>query len=216
MALAYNNIKEAFTVLILTSNGLSSEKLLNETKKYILSGMKKAAMITTASAGYKEKDWHVPKLTTELTSLGLSVDYFDFDVQKAELLESYDVIEIIGGNPFYLLKKMKESNCAPLFKKFKNKKVIIGISAGSIVLQNDIGLIAGYSPELNSKVGLTDFTGLCLTDIFILPHYHKFKTRFDNFEQRAQEYERKNNCKILRIDDGQGIFVCDAQTYMVV
>ena len=203
-------------MLVLTSNGLSSEKLLSEIKKYIPSGMKKAAMITTASVGYKEKDWHVPKLTNELTSLGLSVDYFDFDVQNTELLELYDVIEIIGGNPFYLLKKMRESNCAPLFKKFKDKKVIIGISAGSIVLQNDIGLIAGYSPELNSKVGLKDFTGLCLTDIYILPHYHKFKARFDNFEQRAQEYERKNDCKVLRIDDGQGVFIRGARTYTVV
>lgn len=52
-------------MIILTSNGLSSDKLLNETRKYTNSNAK-AAIITTASVGYKEKDWHIPRLTEEL------------------------------------------------------------------------------------------------------------------------------------------------------
>lgn len=56
-------------MLILTSNGLSSPALLDETRKYISVSMKKAVLITTASVGYKEKDWHIPRLKNELESL---------------------------------------------------------------------------------------------------------------------------------------------------
>ena len=61
-------------MLILTSRGLDSQNLIKETKKYIQSNMKKAAIITTASVGYKENDWHIPRIKSELQSLGLSVE----------------------------------------------------------------------------------------------------------------------------------------------
>ena len=48
-------------MLILTSNGLSSEKLLKGASNYIKSG--KAALVVTADNEYKEKDYHVERLT---------------------------------------------------------------------------------------------------------------------------------------------------------
>lgn len=192
-------------MLLLTSNGLSSRPLLEETGKWLSSRAKKAAMITTASVGYKGRDWHVPKLTAELRSLGLSVDDFDLDVQSAELLKRYDLIEIIGGNPFYLLRSMKLTGCGDLFREFADSKLIIGISAGSIVLQKNIRLVAGLSPEMNKDVNLTDLSGLNLTDAEILPHYHRMLLKIPNLEERTAEYERVNRCKVIRLDDGQAV-----------
>lgn len=102
-------------MLILTSNGLSSEKLILETQKYTI-GKKTAAIITTASIGYKESDWHIPRVKNELESLGLQVDFVDLEFEDPERLESYDVIEINGGNPFYLLKHIKKWGKDNLFK----------------------------------------------------------------------------------------------------
>jgi dipeptidase E len=201
--------------VVLTSNGLSSQPLFKEIKKYITADMKTAAMITTASVGYKEKDRHVPKLTEELESLNLSVDYFDLDTQQVELLRQYDVIELIGGNPFYLLKRMKSKNCLSVFHELIERKIVIGISAGSLVLQKSLTLIAQYSPELNEEVKLTDFSGLNLTDVEILPHYKRFKNQIPDFEKFAKKYEEKNNCNLIRIDDGQGVFISEGMVHII-
>ena len=202
-------------MLILTSNGLSSQSLLREIKKYIVPAMKTAVIVTTASVGYKEKDHHIPKLAEELESFNLIVNFFDFDVQPIELLRSYDIIELIGGNPFYLLERMRSAKCASIFKELIEQKIVIGISAGSLVLQKSISLIAQFSPELNEGVNLTDFTGLNLTEVEILPHYHRLIKQIPNFEELSKEYENRNNCKLVRIDDGQGIFVNKTNVYII-
>ena len=193
-------------MLILTSNGLSSDNIIKKMKEYCGS-LSKAVIVTTASAEYKENDWHIPRLTEELKSVGLRVDYFDFDYEKPELLLNYDVIEINGGNPFYLLNSMKKANCEDIMEKLIQEKIVVGVSAGSIVLQKNINLIAQYSPELNCDVNLTDLSGFGFSPIELLPHYNRFITKFERFEERAEEYEITNNCKVIRIDDGQAVVV---------
>jgi dipeptidase E len=193
-------------MIILTSNGLSSDSLIEKMQEYC-KALSNAVIITTASVGYKEKDWHIPRLTNELKLLGLVVDYFDFDYQNPELLLSYDVIELNGGNPFYLLRSIKNSSCKSILKKLVNDKIVIGISAGSIVMQNSIELIARYSPEMNKEVNLLDLTGLGLSNIEVLPHYDRFINRFERFEQQTREYEIANKCEVIRINDGQGVIV---------
>jgi dipeptidase E len=201
-------------MIILTSNGLSSDKLLNEVKKVVPLNAR-AAIVTTASVGYKEKDWHIPRLTNELEQIGLSVTCFDIEHEEPQLLLHYDVVELIGGNPFYLLNQMHIQGAEAIFSEIAKHKVLIGISGGSAVLQKTIGLIAQYSPEMNEAVQLTDLTGLSLTDIEILPHYERFKSRFDRFEERAKEYERANNCSVIRLNDGEGIFISEAGSYKI-
>ena len=180
--------------------------MMNRIKPLFI-GLSKAVIVTTASVGYKENDWHIPRLKDELNSLGLTVNYFDFDLDIPSKLLQYDVVEIMGGNPFYLLKSMKKSNCKKILSELSNSKILIGISAGSVVLQKNIDLIAQYSPEMNQEVSLSDFTGFHLTDIEILPHYSRFISRFERFEERTVEYEEREKHKIVRLNDGQGILI---------
>ena len=193
-------------MVVLTSNGLTSNKLIKEIKPY-MKNLQKAVIITTASFPYKENDKHIPLITKELKNLGLSVDYFDFDTDEPELLLQYDVIEINGGNPFYLLAAIKKANAETLIKRISKEKLLIGISAGSIIMQKDMNLIAEFTPEMNDTVNLPDFSALGIVDVQIIPHYHRFIHRFDRFEQRIKKYELDNNCSVLRMDDGDGLFV---------
>jgi len=193
-------------MLFLTSNGLSSNRLIERLKEEC-KALSNAVIITTASVGYKEKDRHIPRLTEELNLLGLTVDYFDFDVQVPELLLKYDVIVINGGNPFYLLNSMRNSNCQQVLEKLVLNKIVIGISAGSIVMQKNINLIAQYSPEMNDGIDLIDLKGFAFTDVEILPHYSRFLEKFERFEERAKAHEIKNNCQVIRINDGEGVLV---------
>lgn len=81
-------------MLILTSNGLSSDRLRNEAKPFIEG--RRAALVVTADNEYKEKDRHVGRLTAELQMLGAEVDIFDFDNREPADLSQYGVVEMIG------------------------------------------------------------------------------------------------------------------------
>lgn len=195
-------------MLILSSNGLTSPPLLEAVRVQVNPRMRRAALVTTASLGYKEKDKHVPARLGELTSLGLAVECFDFDMRPAAALADYDAAVFLGGNPFYLLKRLRACAAKNVLEEFlAADKLLIGCSAGSLVMQPSLALIAQYSPELNEPVGLTDTAGLALTNTEILPHYHRFLTHFAQFEERALAYEQESGVHLLRIDDGQAVFL---------
>ena len=78
-----------------------------------------------ASVGYKEKDWNVPRHTGAMIKLGLKVELFDIDEQNPLLLEQYDVIFVMGGNPFYLLSQMRAVGCKELFAEYIKSKIVI-------------------------------------------------------------------------------------------
>lgn len=193
-------------MLLLTSNGLSSPALVQAMETQA-AGLKRAVIVTTASMEHKEKDKNVPRLRAELEQLGLTVELFDFDEQDARQLFAYDVIELLGGNPFYLLKALKRTGGGEVLQTLAREKLVIGVSAGSLACQKNIELIAQYSPELNEAVGLADLTGLGLVEFEILPHYHRFLGLFDRFEEQAQAHEAATGCWLYRLDDGQAILV---------
>ena len=199
-------------MLILTSNGLSSEKLLKGASNYIKSG--KAALVVTADNEYKEKNYHVERLTKELQSLGLSVECFDFDRQSPDELQKYDVIELIGGNPYYLLQSIRENQFLDILSFFAENRCVIGCSAGALVLTPSLDLIDLYSPEMNF-LGLKDLTAFHFTDIQILLHYKKFLKRYERFEEKCVEFETENNCTVIRLNDGESVIIEHKNVQMI-
>lgn len=69
-----------------------------------------------------------------------------------------------------------------------------------------------YSPEMNF-LRLTDLRGLSLTQFQVLPHYNKFLSKFDKFEERCCAYEKEHSVNVIRINDGDGIFI-DSEVYI--
>ncbi len=191
-------------MIVLTSNGLSSDCLMTEMRKYITTG--KAALVVTADNVYKEKNYHVERLTQELETLGLRVDCFDFDHQSSVELAQYDVVEMIGGNPYYLLDSIRRNGFCEVLADFAKSKVIIGCSAGALVLTPSLDLIDLYSPEMNI-VDLKDLSACHLTEVRLLPHYTKFLNRYDYFEEKCLQYEQENGCNVIRLNDGEGVFI---------
>lgn len=192
-------------MLILCSNGLSSDALLEYTKSKTID-CKTAALVVTADNEYKENNYHVPRCVSELQALNLKVDVFDLDKQPAHLLLNYDVVEFIGGNPFYLIHSIRKNHAEEVLRKIAASKVLIGWSAAAFAFGPTLELVNIYSPEMNF-LGLTDLSGLSLTDIQVLPHYSKFLTRFEGFEEKCRAYEKANNANVIRINDGEGVFV---------
>lgn len=192
-------------MLVLCSNGLSGEKLLAYVREKSVGG-KKAALVVTADNEYKEKNYHVPRCIEELSSIGFAVDLFDLDRQPTELLQNYDLVEFIGGNPFYLLRSVREHNAADGLKLLAEQRILIGWSAAAFVFSPTLELVNLYSPEMNVW-GLTDLNGLSLTKYEVLPHYSRFLTKFERFEEKCRTYEEKRNTKVIRINDGDGVII---------
>lgn len=202
-------------MIILTSNGLSSPRLLEAVGRLAAPGGR-AAIVTTASVRYKEKDKHIPRIAAELGQMGLAAECVDIETQSPELLRGFDVVEINGGNPFYLLKQIRRQGAGDALRHVAQSKILIGISAGSIALQQSVELIAGYSPEMNDGIGWQGCSGLGLTGLEILPHYSRFCTRFEGFEERCREYEQATGRNVIRLEDGQGVFADEQGGHWVV
>ena len=198
-------------MLVLCSNGLSSNKILAYMKEKVAS-CKTAALVVTADNEYKENNYHVARCIKELESLDLKVDIFDLDKQPAALLSQYDVVEFIGGNPYYLLHSIRENNAQEILRDIAQNKVLIGWSAAAFVFSPTLELVNCYSPEMNF-IGLTDLSALSLTEIQVLPHYNRFLSKFENFEEKCCEYEKEYDVRVIRINDGEGVFI-DEEVYV--
>ena len=192
-------------MLVLCSNGLSSEILLETIRSKIVD-CKTAALVVTADSEYKENNYHVLRCVSELQALNLRVDTFDLDKQSADLLLNYDIVEFIGGNPYYLLHSIRKNRAIDVLKDIAATKVLIGWSAAVFVFGPTLELVNRYSPEMNS-MGLTDLSGLALTNIEVLPHYSKFLKRFERFEEKCCIYEHEHNMNVIRINDGECVFI---------
>ena len=192
-------------MIVLCSNGLSTVKLLSQLRGN-MADCEKAALVVTADNEYKEKNYHVPRCVAELEALGLGVELFDLDKQPAELLSEYDVVEFIGGNPYYLLKSIRKHHAEAVLKDIARTKILIGWSAAAFVFGPTLELVNRYSPEMNF-LGLTDLKGLSLTEVQVLPHYSRFLSRFEGFEETCRAYEEEHNVRVIRINDGDGVIM---------
>lgn len=191
-------------MLILCSNGLSSENLRMEVRERMPRRCKTAALVVTPSNDWKKQDRSVPRCTEELEALGLQVALFDIDEQNPRELMQYDVVEFIGGNPFYLMQSIREHHVEDVLRQIAGEKVLIGWSASAFAFSPTLELVNMYSPEMNI-VNLTDLRGLALTDIEVLPHCDSYAGYFDNFEARCSEYEDAHDTCVIRLKDGEGI-----------
>jgi dipeptidase E len=110
---------------------------------------------------------------------------------------NYDFIYVMGGNTFYLLKKIKEYGFDKKIKEALDSGVVyVGSSAGSIIM----GITIEVSYDEN-VCGLTDFTGLNFIDGAIIPHANRKK---EFILEQAKKYQQ-----IYSIEDKHAVMILD-------
>ena len=193
-------------MLIITSDGFTTENILKQFQQSIEPHFEKAAIITTASNPFHERHPDIDRNIKIMMQFGLEYECIDIECQDPDILMNYDVIIIIGGNPYYLLNIMQEKNCKPLFRELLDKgKVIVGISAGSMVLGTTIDFVNLLTPEMDT--GMEDYSGLSLADMVICPHASSFVAAIENSAKNLSKYEHDTNRSITRINDGEALFL---------
>jgi len=199
-------------MIFLTSNGLTSHGLQAEFTEAIKNTGKKCVIIPTAMEKDKDRDIWLEETRKELSSFGLECDYFYLGSYENEKLLEYDIIYICGGNVFYLMHMIKQCCAEETIRNASKKAVIVGVSAGSLIMQEDLVLIRDLIPRMNKRVKLKDLTALNLTNgIEHLPHKTRYIETIDAFEKRIKTYEKKAGHKVICLEDGQGIII-DGET----
>lgn len=130
--------------VLLTSCGLETNVIKQQFEK--MSNKKtdqiKAIFIPTAAVSPDAIEV-LPKCLNDLLKCGiLKENIFVYDLYDdidSVLVETYDVIYLCGGDPYYLLKRIRERGFDKKLETFiKNNGVVVGVSAGSIIFADDI------------------------------------------------------------------------------
>jgi len=137
--------------------------------------------------------------------------YFDIDQEYKEgdipELLSCDAIHLSGGNTYNFLNSLKKRGLISKLQNFVEQGgVLIGVSAGSIVMSRTIAVTTideNIGGDQNT-IELKDFSGLGLNDFEFFPHFNK-----DNPEivKRIKEYSIKSKSTIYTWKDGDGIII---------
>lgn len=187
---------------LLTSSGLSSENVAQKFKSLLTNPSdQKVAIVTTAADG-KEQNKYSQLAKRQLEDMGFTqIDFIDLEFESDKDFSTYSVIYVCGGNTFKLLKFARETNFKNVIENLLSRDgIYVGVSAGSIIVGSSIQVAGEIEPDPND-VGLTDLTGLRITDVIILPHYRP------DLENEILEFEKRHGVKVERLDDSQALLI---------
>ncbi len=127
------------------------------------------------------------------------------DIVEAKI-NNADIIYIGGGDTIKLLNELKEYNLEELFiEAFKKNKVIVGISAGAIILCNE-----GYSDSLKLR-GESDkyefIKGLGCLDLIFSPHHSE--------EKYSEMMTEIGDRKVYSLENGTALKIVDGSISLI-
>ena len=143
------------------------------------------------------------------SELGMEMDvYFELDKEwRPNLLGSLldcDAIHLSGGNTYYFLHWLRRRNMMDILVRYVDRGgVLIGVSAGSILMTPDISTSALCGDEVME--GETDFSGLGLVDFSFVPHFGDIPVDLDDLKQ----YSRDKQIRVYAASDSGGIVVLE-------
>jgi dipeptidase E len=152
---------------------------------------------------YKERQSYYSRMGMDLQV------YFELDIDyRPELLESLlacDIIHLSGGNTYYFLQWLRRREMLePLRRYVKRGGVLVGVSAGSIIMSPDISVCSLWNNE-PVETG-ADFSSLNLVDFAFIPHYSG--ERKSTITMSAmQKYSREHQIVVYACEDSGGIVV---------
>ena len=210
-------------MLVLTSNGLSNDKIYNMILAHANIEINRIAIITTAVVNLKEEAPWVIAVYDDFINKGYSnISYFDFENDDPKELLEYDLIYFMGGNPFYLLFYMYKSESINIIKEiYKYNKILIGRSAGSIVLSSgtkyieEFNQIMRFGDDVANGINLENHDGVLLSTHIIFPHYDKFMIQNHTLENKLKQIEERDKIVIERIKNGEALILNENETFEI-
>jgi peptidase E len=144
-------------------------------------------------------------------SLGVKeVRYCDLDKEFSSntlnSIRSSDVIYLAGGFTPYFLEVIHLRQVAPLIRDFSLSKSVIGVSAGALILGQNISILFEDPSEGSAAKALANINGIGLYDFEFWPHFGRFET--DEIQMMKRSVINKN-LQIIGCDDFSGLIVAN-------
>jgi dipeptidase E len=196
---------------ILTSDGLTNQKLIDEVVKGAGSSLeKKGVVIVTTASKNKELNPYSQKAYNQFVVMGFGkVVFADFETEPEFDFNSFNIIYVCGGNTFKLLHSARLVHFKKVIEDLLERDgVYIGVSAGTNIVTPSIHFVEEYNLDPNT-IGMTDFDGFNLVPINIFVHYEP------KWESIVGGYERKYNTSFERITNDQAIVIDDSGTRII-
>lgn len=199
-------------MVFLTSSGFSNDKVWSLIAQYYGKPVSSACIITTGAVPLKEKSPNCIKILEALTSYGVpDVAVIDIEFENPRRLRQYDLAVLMGGNSRHLFSELKKSQSdKAILENVADGKIVVGISAGAMFLSSGnyhckyIDPILHIDQEFPSDF---DYSGLEITNHWILPHLDRFEQANPNLEGELRRIEEAERITITRLKDGDFIFV---------
>ena len=143
----------------------------------------------------------------------LKIEQFDLMVRDPKELSEFDIIYILGGNPFLLLDEVMKSRADKVLKELAfQDKILMGYSAGSLLLGPSLELMDHADSLLGfNEIELKKLDCLGLYNFHIFPHYADFTNQVPELIAKINEFENKADLPVYRINDNQGIIYKDGK-----
>lgn len=200
--------------LLLTSRALANEEMTSLFLSFA-TGCKRVGILTTAAMLYKEKNRNTVLLTKRLQEMGFQVDYIDVETDNPGSLREPDLIIINGGNPYYLLHHLRQSEADKvLTRQIEQQYPVMGISAGLLILLQNLSIIDWLTPEMNT-INLTDKECLGLIKEVIVPHYDRFVAEGKISAERVDDFEKQLQQPLIRLGEYQALYLKDSMKKIV-
>jgi dipeptidase E len=133
--------------------------------------------------------------------------YFDldkeFDESKIPELLQCDAIHLSGGDTAYFLSNIKKRGFDAIIKAYAdNGGMLIGISAGSIIITETIDIIK-VGEDYEDDCNLTDMKGLGLVNFEFMPHWDREIFKLEEFQGHT-------------VKSGKTLYICRDEDGIVV
>lgn len=206
------NPDQTFPKLFLLSKGLTTDILKEEFLKFLEKepSIHSVAIVVNASSTDKKKRKKTKKIKIQFEAMGFDstkIQLFDLMKTSPKKLSEFDIIYILGGDPFLLLDEVNKSGARTMLKELAyQNKILMGYSAGSLLLGPDLSLMNHVDTLLGfNKIGLKELSCIGLYDFYIFPHYIDFTSQIPELITKIKEYESQCVFPIYRLNDNQGI-----------
>ncbi len=190
--------------LLLTSTGISSDIVRESFLQEVDTRRDQHIAIITNAAQDGKENKYARLAEQQFRDLGFSsISFVDVETEQIHILDEADIIYVMGGNTFTLLKKIRESGADKILSKRLSETsdlIYIGVSAGSILLTPTVRLANEVEPDPNDE-GIDDFSGLSFFPDEIYPHYT------EDVESEIREYEIRHSVSVRRITNDEAILV---------
>lgn len=182
--------------IVLASQGFTTDEIEKGVSKIVGKPAKEIdiAIINEAIygiSGDKSKRWLINELANIEKHIGGRIDFVNFRAySKSEIerrLLNSDLIYLVGGKQFEYSKLFNETDTVELMKKVAKQKVIMGTSAGSIVLGTQIQSKEFWKNRYNINIEDIKYPELNLVPVNIIPHYLR-----EDHKQWTKEFLNEN------------------------